>query len=234
MPPADGAVPPEALELYGDRFSFVAAGVGVGALRHDNYVDALTRLPAAVDALVARGARAIGIMGTSLTFALGRGFDDTVARDITARTGLPATTMASSIVAALRAVGARRVALATAYDEAVTQRLSAFLTDHGFVVTGAAQLGIVVASEVRGVTTADIVALGRRAVEAERPDALVISCGGLRTIDATLELESELDLPVVSSSVAGPWGAVRLLGDDGAAVRAGRLGLLARVAPSGG
>jgi arylmalonate decarboxylase len=223
VPPAAGKVPPEAQSLYGDRFAFVAAGVNIAALDNENYQAAVKRIPAAVDDLVARGAEAIGVMGTSLTFVLGREFDDRLTHDLKARTGLPVVTMASSIVNALQAVGARTVALAAAYDEEITQHMVTFLSGHGFHVTGAVPMGLVAVGDVLATGTEHIVDAGKRALNGARPDALVISCGGLATIDATEQLEALFDLPVISSAVAGPWGAVRLLGDTGEAAIGGRL-----------
>lgn len=223
VPPAAGKVPPEAQSLYGERFDFIAAGVNIAALDHDNYHAAVTRIPAAVDDLVARGAEAIGVMGTSLTFVLGREFDDRLTHDLKLRTGLPVVTMASSIVNALHAVGATSVALAAAYDEEITQHMVTFLTGHGFHVTDAVPMGLVAVGDVLATGTENIVDAGTRALQGTRPDALVISCGGLQTIHATEHLEQRFDLPVISSAVAGPWGAVRLLGDSGAAPFGGRL-----------
>jgi arylmalonate decarboxylase len=223
VPPAAGKVPPEAQSLYGDRFEFIAAGVNIAALDHDNYNAAVKRIPAAVDDLVARGAEAIGVMGTSLTFVLGREFDDRLTRDLKLRTGLPVVTMASSIVNALHAVGATSLALAAAYDEEITQYMVTFLTGHGFRVTGVVPMGMVAVGDVLATGTANIVDAGKHALEGARPDALVISCGGLQTIEATEQLEDLFDLPVISSAVAGPWGAVRLLGDSGVAAFGGRL-----------
>ena len=223
VPPAAGKVPPEAQSLYGDRFDFIAAGVNITALDHDNYNAAVKRIPAAVDDLVARGAEAIGVMGTSLTFVLGRAFDDQLTRDLKLRTGLPVITMASSIVNALHAVGATSVALAAAYDDDITHSMVTFLTGHGFRVTDAVPMGLVAVGDVLATGTKNIVDAGARALAGTLPEALVISCGGLQTIQATEQLEERFDLPVISSAVAGPWGAVRLLGDSGEAAFGGRL-----------
>jgi arylmalonate decarboxylase len=223
VPPAAGKVPPEARALYGDRFAFIAAGVNIAALDHDNYNAAVKRIPAAVDELVLGGAEAIGVMGTSLTFVLGREFDDRLTHDLTRRTGLPVVTMASSIVSALHAVGATSIALAAAYDEQITQYMVTFLSGHGFRVADVVAMGLVAVGDVLATGTENIVASGKRALTGTRPDALVISCGGLQTIQATEQLEELFDLPVISSAVAGPWGAVRLLGDSGEAAFGGRL-----------
>ena len=50
-----------------------------------------------------------------------------------------------------------------------------------------------------------------------RCDALVISCGGLKTIDILVPLETRLKVPVVSSTPHALMDAVRLVGRSGRA-----------------
>ena len=45
-------------------------------------------------------------------------------------------------------------------------------------------------------------------------DSLLISCGGLKTLDLLAPLEKRLNVPVVSSQPHGLWNAVQLLGVD--------------------
>ena len=106
--------------------------------------------------------------------------------------------MAASLVDALKALRANRVVLATAYDEDVTGRLVEFLRSHGIDAEIGACLGIVENAKLRLLRSEDIVALASRAARDRKMDALVISCGNLRTIPLTVELESRFDVPVVS------------------------------------
>ena len=48
--------------------------------------------------------------------------------------------------------------------------------------------------------------------EAGKADALVLSCGGLRTLDVIVPLEQAIGVPVVSSTPHGLMNGVRLLG----------------------
>ena len=55
--------------------------------------------------------------------------------------------------------------------------------------------------------------LGRDAYEtSSRADALVMSCGALRTLDVIVPLEGHIKVPVVSSTPYGLMNGVRLLG----------------------
>ena len=93
-----------------------------------------------------------------------------------------------------------------------------------FEVLGLEALSLETVAEVHAVTGATLMSLGERAAAVSpRADALLVSCGGLRTLDVTAPMEARLGLPVVSSAVAGAWRAARLVGHPGSARGFGRL-----------
>ena len=233
VPPADGAVPPELPQLYGAELDFIGFGLALGKLTTQGYDSVIDNVAAASRALAARGADAVALMGTSLSFYRGKAFNAQLVRTMSEATGgLPVTTMSNAVVEALRAVGGRRIAVggrriavATAYTAEVNQQLATFLGDNGFSVAGLEALELVEIPDIHAVGDAELLALGRRAVaNAPGADALLISCGGLRTLPVELPLEQELGIPVVSSAVAGAWAAARLAGHAGRV--AGRTRLL--------
>ena len=226
VPPADGAVPPELPQLYSAELDFIGFGLALGKLTTQGYDSVIDNVAAASRALAARGADAVALMGTSLSFYRGKAFNAQLVRTMSEATGgLPVTTMSNAVVEALRAVGGRRIAVATAYTAEVNQQLATFLGDNGFSVAGLEALELVEIPDIHAVGDAELLALGRRALEnAPGADALLISCGGLRTLPVELPLEQELGIPVVSSAVAGAWAAARLTGHAGRV--AGRTRLL--------
>lgn len=224
VPPADGAVPPELPQLYGSRFRFAASGLGIPQISTAGFDTVIERVAECSRALAGAGARAVSLMGTSLSFYRGGAWREDLVRTMRSSSGLPATTMSHAIVEALRAVGARRLAVGTAYAQEMNRRLEGFLADSGFEVLSLEALELLTVQQVQSVGTPELLALGTRAVRAApAADALLISCGGLRTLDVAVPLEQSLGLPVVSSAVAGAWSAVRLLGDCGHAEGYGRL-----------
>lgn len=222
VPPSDGAVPPELPELYGDRLRFLGAGLALERMSETGYDAVIGRVAELSRALLARGAQAIALMGTSLSFYRGAEFNRALARTMREATGLPATTMSDAIVDALRAVGARRLAVATAYRDDVNARLGEFLAASGFDVIAIESMGLLAVEQVLAVKQDDLLALGiRAAASAPGAHALLISCGGLRTLALTGPLERRIGKPVVSSAVAGAWAAARLLGVEPSAVAPG-------------
>ena len=129
FPPANYEVPPEAKLMYPSGIRFLAKGVGLERMTPEGYDKAVPKiLPAAVE-LAKQGANAISIMGTSLTFYKGAAFNNDLIAQVAKATGLPATSMSRGIVEGLKAVGAKRVAVATAYNETVNGRLRVFLEE---------------------------------------------------------------------------------------------------------
>lgn len=213
VPPATAVPPPEAAALYGDDVRFVARGLGVTELTPDSFGLALTRLDSAIDELVRSGVDAVSLMGTSISFYRGNSGHDELLRRMEARARpRPVSTMSLAVVRALTALDARRVVIGSPYSEQVAAALDDFLTAHGFEVLGSRSLGLVEIPAIRALTDDDLVALGD-VLFAEHPaaDTLVLSCGALRTAGAVERLAARWRRPVVSSSQAGCWDAVRLV-----------------------
>jgi arylmalonate decarboxylase len=225
VPPAADRVPPEPLELYPDGVRFAAKGLGLGQLTVEGYDSVIDKTTDFCRAFKAEGASAVVMMGTSLSFYRGRAFNEQLTAAMREATGgLPVTTMSTAIVEALRAVGARRVAVATAYANDINQRLSYFLIEEGFDVASLEALGVVAVDDLWSITSDDLADLGHRAIaSAQGADALLISCGGLRTLPVTVALESSYRIPVVSSAIAASWSAMRLIGHSGKVPGYGRL-----------
>ncbi|WP_258128007.1 arylmalonate decarboxylase [Achromobacter anxifer] len=212
VPPAAGLVPADGARLY-PGLPFIASGLGLGSVTPDGYDAVIESVVDHARRLQQQGASAISLMGTSLSFYRGAAFNTALTEAMREATGLPCTTMSSAVLNGLRALGLRRVALATAYIEDVNERLAAFLAEEGFDATGCRSLGITGVEAMARVDTDTLIDLCVRAFEAAPDsDGILLSCGGLLTLDAIPEVERRLGVPVVSSSPAGFWDAVRLAG----------------------
>jgi arylmalonate decarboxylase len=223
VPTMEDTVPAEAAVMY-PGVKFIAKGVGVRALNPEGYDQAFHAiLPAAQE--LARNNRldALMVFGTSLTFYRGHeAHDELLARlrDI----GLPVGTMSSAIVEGLRAINARRITVATAYTDKVNRRLEDFLVHCGFEVLAIEGFGIEKFNSVASVGGDEIMDLAVRVNDrAPHADGMLISCGGLKTLDISARLEEKIGKPIVSSMPAALWSAVRLIGESGALTGHGRL-----------
>src|SRR5947207_3970567 len=213
FPPLDYPIPPDAKRLYPTGVRFLGDGVGLsGGMTIDGYEEAIPRLIPAAERLAKQGAKVISFFGSSITFYKGAKFNDELTQRITKATGLPATTQSNGLVDGLRVANAKRVAVATAYTDIVTERLKLFLEEHGFDVTYAKGLGYERIPE--GAATQEILfKLGINVyANSKKADALVVSCGALKTLHLIVPLENQIKVPVVSSTPHGLMNGVRLLG----------------------
>lgn len=224
VPFADDRVPAEGLVMYPD-VRFVPKGVGVQSMTPEGYDPAMAAIRPAADALAAQGVDAIMVIGTSLTFYKGADVHRRLLADLRRSTGLPVSTMSQAVVDGLREVGAEKLAVATAYDDEVNRRLKRFLEEEGFSVGAIDGFGITEFGGPAGrKSDADVLDLGARVCgAAENADALLISCGGLRTLGVAKPFEDRHGIPVVSSMPAGFWAALRLVGRSGHLPGCGRL-----------
>src|SRR5258705_12781257 len=215
VPFAEDKIPDEGLQMYPDM-RFVPRGVGVRSLTPEGYAAAFDAIMPAAEHLAAEGVDAIMVIGTSLTFYRGPEAHDRLLERLRAATGLPVSTMSQAIVDGLRAVGAKRVAVATAYTDVVNQRLAELLAASGIDVLALECFDIQEFGGPGRKSEADIIALSGQAVaKAPGADGILISCGGLRTLGVAGPLEERHGLPVVSSTPASFWAAVRLVGEIG-------------------
>jgi maleate cis-trans isomerase len=133
------------------------------------------------------------------------------------KAGMESNSTAQAIVAALEALGARRISMASPYTDETNDHEAHYLHDHGFDVLAAAGLGL--NTSLAGIQKISCVAPPEvfehaRAVDREDADALLICCTDFNTFDVIEPLEEALGKPVVSSNSATLWHTLRRAGID--------------------
>jgi arylmalonate decarboxylase len=215
VPFAADTVPDEGLQMYPD-VRFIPRGVGVRSLTPAGYDAAVDGILPAAEHLAAKDVDAIMVIGTSLTFYRGADFHADLLDKLRAATGLPVSTMSQAIVDGLNSVRARRIAVSTAYADEVNARLRDFLAAHGFAVLALDGFGLLGFGDPSRKSEQDIIALSSAVcAKAAEAEGLLISCGGLRTLGVARPLEARHGIPVVSSTQAAFWAAMRLVGESG-------------------
>ena len=157
---------------------------------------------------------------TSGTFVIGEERVVAELRRLNPRPG--ATTMLSACVAALDALGARRIVLGTAYTPDLTALEVEFLAARGFDVLRAEGLSLTSDAEMNRVTPEWLVRFARE-IDAPDADALFLSCGALRVLPVIDEIEAAISKPVVFSNQANFWHCLRLAGIEDRIEGFGRL-----------
>ena len=168
---------------------------------------------------------ALAWMCTSGSFSRGAAWDVELCRTLSEHGRCPATTTSTAAVAALKALGVRRVGVASPYIEPVRERLVAYLAEHGITAVTNIGRNIVKDWEISKLSLSDLGALVR---EADAPDAEAVflseTCLVLSPIAEALE--AELGKPVFSANMVTMWHALRLAGIEDALPGFGSLGNL--------
>ena len=148
---------------------------------------------------------------TAPSFLKGLGYDRELIGKIEAATERPATTTSTALIEALAHIGAKRVVLGSAYDDKVNGIAKAFLEASGIEVLAVEGLGLVdnlIVGRLGSETAYDV------ALRVNRPqaDAIVLACTNWRTLDAIERIERDTGRPVISTSQASIWAALRMIG----------------------
>jgi maleate cis-trans isomerase len=120
-----------------------------------------------------------------------------------------ALTAAGAVSAALRQLGAKRLALGTPYPEVIGALGRRYWEAAGFEVVRYRQLPGV--TNIYDETAERAYELGRQA-DTARADVVLLSGTGLPTVEVLERLERDLGKPVLSSLQASLWQALRLAG----------------------
>ena len=141
----------------------------------------------------------------------GVGWDRELIGRIEGASGRPATTTTTAVVAALRAVGATSLAIATPYSDELNAIEQRFFEQSGFQIAAMAGLDCATDAEIGRLEPADAVALVER-VDTPDADAIFISCTNFHVLQVVDTLERRFAKPVVTSNLAGAWAALRGIG----------------------
>lgn len=144
------------------------------------------------------------------TILQGIQYDKTLIDELLSVTGVPAITMAGSVIEALKELRARRIAIVTPYIEELNRLEKIFMESVGFEVVYEKGLGISDTAKIGEIPLSTVYRLGREALmKAPEADALFLSCGNMRTIELLSVLESDTGKPAISSNQALVWAALR-------------------------
>jgi len=212
------------MEYEWQRMGAAFASVHAQRIRHtaDTEADLLwlsTQAPQAAALLAHAKPDAICYGCTASGFLKSPEEDLALAARLEGETGIPTVTSSAAIVEALRALGARRVSVASPYEPWLNERLAGYLAAAGVEVLAISGL----ATQAHGSVTPERV--HALALEVLRPgtEAIFISCSNLRTLQSIEALEAQTGLPVVTSNQAALWGTLRRVGDRRRVAGAGRL-----------
>ncbi len=149
---------------------------------------------------------------TSGSCIKGFGWDQECIRKIERASGAPGLTTSTAVLEAMRALGTKKVAVLTPYPEDTNEAEKKFLEDNGFEVTNIVGMDV---SQIRKgkrkmeAIDEDFLYRHSLAMDLKGADTFFLSCMGLTTLEVLEEIETALQVPVITSHQATLWSALR-------------------------
>jgi maleate isomerase len=147
---------------------------------------------------------------TTGSFLKGPGYDQEVEEKIVFATGIQALTTTTAVVEAIKALGLRKIAMATPYTSGTASKERDFIEKVIPGLTVAAEKNLELISNLaRGKLFPFTAYRAVREVVTPEADGVFISCTNWRTIEIIDTLERDLGRPVVTSNQASLWFALK-------------------------
>jgi maleate isomerase len=166
----------------------------------------------------------IGFCCTSGSFIEGLGYDQKISKEIEDEVGIPATTTTTGFVEALKILGIKSLVLVTPYVEEINKIEREFLEAINLRVHGIGSLNKIDVIDYTNTTAGELYRLAKNTFK-KYPGAegIFISCMSMRAMDAIQALETDLEVPVVTSDQATLWKLLRFAGVKEKITNYGRL-----------
>jgi maleate cis-trans isomerase len=167
----------------------------------------LASLPGPSRALAAVGPGVVVLAHTASSYVVTFGEERALVDRIAGLTETAVVTAAGAVLAALRHLSVKRLALATPYPAVISALGRAYWEAAGFDVVSHQRIDVNIYEETeqRAYRLA-------RAADVPDAEAVLVSGTGLPTVGVLEVLERDLGKPVVSSNQASLWQALRLAG----------------------
>ena len=154
----------------------------------------------------------IGWNGTSSGW-LGFEADVRLCEQITAATGIRATTSMLALNEILAATGVKKLGYVTPYLDAVQAKILDNYSKLGVACQGERHLNLQDNFSFSEVPVAQLEQMTRDVAD-EKPDAIAIICTNLRVAGSAEKLEQETDIPVYDTIATVVWKCLKLAGVD--------------------
>lgn len=215
-----GYIAPTVVEVMPYEFyRFAPEGVGVVGVtcniddwRPDEFEKGLAQVSDAARYLGSRGVDFVIHGGGPLVVARGGDYEAAIVRDIEAASGVPATTGVRSGMEGLRAVGAKKVAIASPYPQRHDEAMAGYLARNGFEIvhTQGRDIGF---KDLQNVPPVEIYRFARSVLDrAKGADALYLPCPQWQAAQCVDALERDSGIAVVAYTHANFYLAFKTLG----------------------
>jgi maleate isomerase len=172
----------------------------------------LERIEEAVQDLVDNNCDSIIFSGSPLFTRLGFGTDREMGKRLTDKFGVPVAAGLTAEIEALKGMNIKKLVVGTPYEDEINERLKRYLEASGFEVLQISGYGVRKNAQLTDLPVHASYKIAKRLYGKSREaDGIFIACPRWPTISDVALLEEEIGKPVVTSSQACIWYALKLI-----------------------
>ena len=202
----------EFYKMFPEGFMMLNTTGTVRQLVDSDFEAALGRIEEAVKDLVENNCDSIIFSGSPLFTRLPFGKDRQLGQQLTEKYGVPVAAGLTAEVEALKAMKCKKLVVGTPYPEELNQRLKRHLEQSGFEVLQIAGYGVQKNSQLTDLPVHASYKIAKRLYSKARDaDGVFVACPRWPTISDVQLLEDEIGKPVITSSLACSWYALKLI-----------------------
>ncbi len=184
--------------------------VGLSNLTKDEFSAAYLKYKDGARDLAKVGVDVLVLGGAPLFQLQGVGSDAAMMAEVEKETGVPTIAGVAADVAAMRFLKMKKLAIVSPYVDEVNERNAAWYREEGFEVLKVKGAGLQKNSDIARLPFYTPYQLAREAfLEEPQVDGIFLDCARWPTLEVIETLEQDLGVPVISSSQAMIWGALR-------------------------
>jgi maleate isomerase len=211
VPSGNRVVEPSYHKIQIDGVSFHYSKISIKKDTEEEVANMINNVPDAAMKLADAEVDIISFACTAGSFVGGLNYDQKIIEIIEKTTGIKGTTTSTAVVKALKALGIKNMIIATPYEDWINEKEMHFFIDSGFNVLDIKGLGYLEAADQAHEPPENIYAMVTDMVT-DSIDGVFISCTNFRSMEVIDILETDLQVPVVTSNQATLWDMLRQTG----------------------
>ena len=202
----------EFYKMFPEGFMMLNTTGTVRQLVDNDFEKQLQRIEDAVQDLVDNNCDSIIFSGSPLFTRLPFGTDREMGQKLTEKFGVPVVAGLTAEVEALKSMKIKKLVVGTPYEDAINQRLKRHLESSGFEVLQIAGYGVRKNAQLTDLPVHASYKIAKRLyAKGHDADGIFIPCPRWPTIGDVALLEDEIGKPVITSSLACIWYALKLI-----------------------
>jgi len=202
----------EFYKIFSEGFMILNTTGTVRQLADGDFERQLERIEEAVQDLVDNHCDSIIFSGSPLFTRLPFGSDRQLGKKLSEKFGVPVAAGLTAEVEALKAMNCQKLVVGTPYPEELNDRLKQHLEASGFEVLEIAGYGVRKNADLTDLPVHASYKIAKRLYTKQRDaDGVFIACPRWPTLSDVELLEQEISKPVVTSSLACIWYAMKLI-----------------------